>query len=104
MGWDVELTKETRDGGKDILAYLNTELGRILCLVEAKRYRYDRKIGVGLVRSLYGSLCDHNASSAMMVTTSTFTSDAKEFQKKYEYQLSLRDFGDLNQWIHSYKR
>ncbi|MFP8843576.1 restriction endonuclease [Shewanella baltica] len=54
MGWDVELTKETRDGGKDILAYLNTELGRILCLVEAKRYRYDRKIGVGLVRSLYG--------------------------------------------------
>lgn len=104
MGWDVELTKETRDGGKDILAYLNTDLGRMLCLVEAKRYRHDRKIGVGLVRSLYGSLCDHNASSAMIVTTSTFTSDAKEFQKKYEYQLSLRDFGDLNQWIHAYKR
>lgn len=104
MGWDVELTKETRDGGKDILAYLNTELGKMLCLVEAKRYRYDRKIGVGLVRSLYGSLCDHNASSAMMVTTSTFTADAKEFQKKYEYQLSLRDFGDFNQWLHAYKR
>lgn len=104
MGWDVELTKETRDGGKDILAYLNTELGKILCLVEGKKYRYDRKIGVGLVRSLYGSLCDHNASSAMLVTTSSFTADAKEFQKKYEYQLSLRDFGDINQWLHAYKR
>lgn len=104
MGWEVELTKATRDGGKDILAYLDTDVGKMLCLVEAKRYREDKKVGVDLVRSLYGTLYDHRASSAMLVTTSSFTAGAREFQRKYEYQLSLRDYGDLVQWIQNYKR
>jgi restriction system protein len=102
MGWEVELTKSTRDGGKDILAYMNTELGRLLCLVEAKRYRKDRKIGIDLVRSLYGTLCDYQANSAMMVTTSSFTRDAKVFQQRHEYQLSLRDYADVVRWITQY--
>lgn len=104
MGWEVELTKATGDGGKDILAYLDTEVGKMLCLVEAKRYREDRKVGVDLVRSLYGTLYDHRASSAMLVTTSSFTAGAKEFQQRYEYQLALRDYGDIVQWIQNYKR
>jgi len=28
----------------------------------------------------------------MMVTTSSFSKDAHDFQKKHEYQLSLRDY------------
>lgn len=103
MGWDVELTQQTRDGGKDILAYLNTDLGRILCLVEAKHYRPDRKVGVDLVRTLYGTLCDAQANSAMLVTSSSFTSDAKEFQQKHEYQLNLRDYADIVNWVMKYK-
>ena len=99
MGWDVELTKQTRDGGSDILAYLNTEVGRLLCLVEAKHYREDRKIGVELVRTLYGTLCDAQANSAMLVTSSSFTADAKTFQQKHQYQLTLRDYGDVVEWI-----
>ena len=99
MGWDVELTRATRDGGKDILAYLNTEIGRLLCLVEAKRYRRDRKVGVDLVRTLYGTLCDYQANSAMMVTTSSFSPVAHEFQQRHEYQLSLRDYSDVVGWI-----
>ncbi|MDB5050958.1 MAG: restriction endonuclease [Fibrobacteres bacterium] len=104
MGWEVELTKATRDGGKDILAYQKTELGRLLCLVEAKRYREDRKVGVDLVRSLYGTLCDYQASSAMMVTTSSFSADAQAFQQKHQYQLALRDYFDLARWIQGYKK
>jgi hypothetical protein len=99
MGWDVELTKQTRDGGSDILAYLNTSIGRLLCLVEAKHYREDRKIGVDLVRTLYGTLYDAQANSAMMVTTSSFTNDAKIFQQKHKYQLSLKDYADVVEWI-----
>lgn len=99
MGWEVELTKQTRDGGSDILAYLNTDIGRLLCLVEAKHYREDRKIGVDLVRTLYGTLCDAQANSAMLVTSSSFTKDAKEFQQKHKYQLTLRDYADVVQWI-----
>ena len=103
MGWEVELTKATRDGGKDILAYMNTDLGRLLCLVEAKRYRTDRKIGVDLVRTLYGTLCDYQANSAMMVTTSSFSPDAHEFQKRHQYQLSLRDYSSVVEWITKFK-
>ena len=102
MGWEVELTKQTRDGGSDILAYLNTDIGRLLCLVEAKHYREDRKIGVDLVRTLYGTLCDAQANSAMLVTSSSFTSDAKEFQQKHKYQLTLRDYADVVTWILKY--
>jgi len=103
MGCEVHVTKQTRDGGKDILAYLNTSLGKILCLVEAKRHRPDRKVGIGLVRTLYGTLCDHQATSAMLVTTSTFSSDARQFQKKHQYELELREYGDVVQWIQQYK-
>lgn len=102
MGYDVELTPATRDGGKDILAYFKTDCGTFLCLVEAKRYRSDRKIGVELVRTLYGTLLDYQANSAMMVTSSSFSKDAHDFQKKHEYQLSLRDYTDLIGWIPNY--
>jgi len=99
LGWEIELTKATRDGGADILAYMNTELGRFLCLVEAKHYREDRKVGVELVRTLYGTLCDAQANSAMLVTSSSFTKDAYDFQQKHQYQLSLREYADVVNWI-----
>lgn len=103
MGWEIELTKATRDGGKDMLAYLDTDLGRILCLVEAKRYSKNHTVGVGLVRNLYGTLCDYQANSAMLITTSSFSADARKFQQRHEYQLKLRDYGDVVQWIQGYK-
>lgn len=99
MGWEVELTKQTRDGGSDILAYLNTDIGKLLCLVEAKHYREDRKIGVDLVRTLYGTLCDAQANSAMLVTSSSFSPDAKVFQQRHKYQLTLREYADVVEWI-----
>jgi restriction system protein len=102
MGYEVTLTKATRDGGKDILASIKTECGDFLCLVEAKHYREDRKIGVSLVRTLYGTLCDFQANSAMLVTTSSYSKDAHALQQKHKYQLSLRDYTDVAGWIQHY--
>jgi restriction system protein len=104
MGFEVELTKATHDGGKDILAYLNTPIGKQLCLVDAKKYSKTRKVGIDLVRTLYGTLCDYQANSAMLVTTSSFTKDAKTFQKKHHYMLSLKDYSDVVQWLQNYRR
>jgi energy-coupling factor transporter ATP-binding protein EcfA2 len=103
MGMEVELTPATRDGGKDILAYMNTELGRFLTLVEAKQHNKSRPVGVSLVRSLYGTLIDHQATSGMLVTTSRFANPAKQFQERHKYQLSLRDYQDVVSWILKYK-
>lgn len=103
MGMDVELTPATRDGGKDILAYMNTEMGKFLTLVEAKRHNKSRPVGVSLVRTLYGTLVDHQATSGMLVTTSRFAKPAKQFQERHKYQLSLKDYQDVVSWILKYK-
>lgn len=102
MGHEVTLTQATRDGGKDILVAMKTEIGEILCLVDAKKYREDRKIGVGMVRTLYGTLNDYEASSAMLVTTSAYSKDARAMQEKHKYQLSLKDYTDVVSWIQKY--
>lgn len=104
MGYETTLTAPSGDGGKDIIAKMNTELGEVLCLVEAKRYRKDRKVGVELVRTLFGTVFDHNASSGMLVTTSSFTSGAKDFQSKHKYRLTLRDYGNVQSWIQNHDK
>jgi HJR/Mrr/RecB family endonuclease len=104
LGYDVELTPATRDGGKDILAYMTTPHGKLLCLVEAKKHRRDRPVGVELVRQLYGTLTDADANSAMLVTTSSFSKEAKAFQKRHQYKLALRDYTNIIKWIEDYKK
>ena len=103
FGWDVELTKETRDGGRDILALMDNGISQHLCLVETKRYRKDRPVGIELIRGLWGTLCDEEATSAMLVTTSYFSPEAIKFERKYPYRLSLNDYGRVVSWINGYK-
>lgn len=104
MGWEVHLTQQTRDGGRDILAYLNTDVARLLFLVEAKRFNPKRPVGVELVRNLYGTLCHEQANAAMLVTSSYFSPDAKEFQKQHVYQISLKDYQDILRWIADFRK
>jgi HJR/Mrr/RecB family endonuclease len=103
-GCAVHLTPSTRDGGFDMYASFETPLGRMLCLVEAKRYAPEHPVGVDVVRHLYGTLCANDANSAMLVTTSRFTKDAEVFQNKFRQVLALRDYFDLAEWIASYGR
>lgn len=104
QGMAVQLTQETRDGGRDIIAEYDTPAGRILCLIDAKKYRKDRTVGVGLVRQLHGTLCDHRATTAMMVTTSTYSSDARAYQQRHKWQLNLRDYTHVIEWLGKYKQ
>ncbi len=103
MGWEVQLTPAVKDGGKDIIATMQTDLGEILCLVEAKHYRVDRPVQVSLVRQLFGTYADFGATSAMLVTTSSFTRGAREFQTKHRYQISLKEYNDVVEWIRRYR-
>lgn len=95
----VEITPFTRDGGRDLLAYVDLRFGRLLCLIEAKKYRRDRPVGIELVRSLYGVVCDERASQGTLVTTSTFSQDARCFESRHQHRLSLRDYQSVAEWI-----
>jgi hypothetical protein len=108
QGAEVQLTQATRDGGRDVIASFKSPFGRLLTLVEAKRYRADRPVRLSVVRELYGAYHHYRktdeATHAMLVTTSFFTPDAREFQSRHEYELDLKEFDDVKDWITKYRR
>ncbi|SFS82869.1 restriction endonuclease [Paenibacillus sp. 453mf] len=102
-GFTVTLTPRTRDGGKDIYAIQNGMFGRQLFVIECKRYSSTNKVGVELVRGIYGVKVAERATAAMLVTTSTFSKDAIDFASPLKYELSLKDYTDLKSWLKEYK-
>ncbi len=98
-GFDVELTPATRDGGVDLYVVHHSALGRTLTIVDCKRYRRDRHIGVGMVRELLGTVVDKGASAGVLATTSFFSSGAQDFYAKYPFRLALHDFYDLERLL-----
>lgn len=102
-GFDVELTKQTRDNGYDILALKYVDnLSPIKYLVECKRFRKDRKIGVDIVRSFKEVLQTEHANKGLIVTSSYFTKDAIKKQKETPYLLDYKDKDELMTWVKNY--
>jgi HJR/Mrr/RecB family endonuclease len=102
LGFDVELTKATRDGGRDIIASIRTKVSTFLTYVECKRYSPDNKIDVGLIREVIGVHSIHKPAKSIIVTTSFFTKDAVKEAKTFENQLDLKDFNDIKNWLQHY--
>ncbi len=99
LGYSVDLTPASGDGGFDMYAARKDGLGRFLYLVECKRYAPSHKVGVQIVRSLYGVVQQKRANAGIIATTSFFTKGAKELQQDLEYQLHLRDYLALQEWL-----
>jgi restriction system protein len=100
LGYRIELTPVSADGGFDMYAAKKDSLGEFLFLVECKRFLPPSKVGVGVVRSLQGVLSDHRATGAAIVTTSFFTAGAKAFEHRFQHQLKLHDYIALQKWLH----
>jgi len=99
MGYEVQLTAKTRDGGKDLYALRKDGLGAFMFVVECKRYSPNNHVGVGVVRSLHGVAQHERANGAIVMTTSFFTEPAKQFARDLKGQVSLKDFVDLQTWL-----
>lgn len=99
FGFDVELTKATRDGGRDILAYIKNSVCSYLTFVECKHFSPDNPVGVGIVRSVYGVQQIHRANKSLIVTSSHFTKDAIELTKPIANELELKDHNDIKIWL-----
>lgn len=101
-GFSVELTKKTRDGGRDIIA-IRSDLGiRSKYIIECKRYAIDNPVRVELVRSLYGVQAQEGANKSVLATTSYFTPDAKKFAQKThttEWAMDLKAYDDILKWL-----
>jgi len=99
QGFYVELTPATRDGGFDIIAARKDQIGNHLYLIECKRYSMSKKVGVEIVRGLYGNKMAKRATKGVIATTSYFTKDAVDFASPLQYELSLKDFDSVTKWI-----
>jgi restriction system protein len=69
------------DGGVDGLVR-EDELGLDRLYIQAKRYQPANKVGVDTIRSFAGALDDHGADKGIMITTSSFSSDAVAYTKR----------------------
>lgn len=105
-GFTVELTQQTRDGGKDIIA-IRSDLGiKSKYIIECKRYAPDRPVGVELVRGLYGVQMAYGANKSVLATTSRFTPDAKAFastQSTTQWAMDLVGYERILEWVNATK-
>jgi HJR/Mrr/RecB family endonuclease len=105
FGWEVRLTPPTKDGGYDIYAITKDVSGkRIPWLIECKKYARQQRVGVDVVRCLYGTklLLGKDEANLMLATTSHFTKGVHDF-KASRYDLHLRDYEGILEWINEYK-
>ena len=98
-GYDVKLTSATRDGGKDIYVAQKTDLGSFLYVVECKKYSPPKKVGVSVLRDLYGVISKENLTAGIIATTSYFAKPAQEFQQDIKSKMTLIDFDSIKQWL-----
>lgn len=99
QGYQVTLTPMSRDGGRDLLVASQSGLGDFLYLVECKRFAAHRPVSIGIVQRLYGVVAAERATAGIVVTTSSFSRPARDYQSALARQLSLIEYGDLKRWI-----
>lgn len=90
-GGEVKVTRASRDGGVDAIAFDPDPIRGGKIVIQAKRYT--GTVGVSAVRDLYGTLMNEGASKGILVTTSDYGPDAYEFAKGKP--LTLLNGGDL---------
>jgi HJR/Mrr/RecB family endonuclease len=98
-GMEVQVTRPSKDGGFDIIAKAATEFGQHLYLVECKHYTKTHKVGVSIIRALYGVVEHENATKGIIVTTSDFTKGAKEFENIHKNRLDLKNHNAVMCWL-----
>jgi HJR/Mrr/RecB family endonuclease len=98
-GYEVDLTKATRDGGKDLIIASNKDLGNLIFYVECKQKAQTKPVGVHLVRQLAGSIFADRVTAGILITSSYFSPAAKDYSEQIKHQLSLVDYVRLKDWL-----
>jgi SNF2 family DNA or RNA helicase len=78
MGYAARRTQQTRDGGVDVIAIRDHPTGRDKLAIQCKRQ--ENPVGRPELQKLLGVItADPSFSAGVMVTTSTFSADARHF-------------------------
>ncbi len=100
FGYDIELMQGTKDGGIDIIAFSNNDhFGKHKYLLQAKRW--NNKVGIDVVKNVLFNHEYYKASKSCLVTTSKFTRGAWHLADNYKWQLELKEYNAIQDWIKS---
>ena len=104
VGYDVELTSKTKDGGIDVIAIKNDRF-RTKFLIQCKRQEPGNAVDIDVVRNLRGVFRSggNMASKAIIATTTRLTRDAKRFVAENEWDLEAKEYDDIHAWIREYQ-
>lgn len=78
-GSEVKVTQASRDGGVDAVAFDTDPIKGGKFIIQAKRY--NNVVPVSAIRDLYGTVINEGAIKGILVTTSYFGNDSREFSK-----------------------
>jgi len=76
-GGEVRVTRASRDWGVDAIAFDPDPIRGGKIVIQAKRY--NNVVPVSAVRDLYGTVINEGATKGILVTTSYFGNDSREF-------------------------
>lgn len=100
-GGEVKVTRASRDGGVDAIAFDPDPIRGGKMVIQAKRYT--NTVDVSAVRDLYGTVVNEGAVKGILITTSNYGPDSYEFAK--DKPLSLLSGANLLHLMeqHGYK-
>ena len=98
MGFSVETTKASGDGGIDLIAYNKQPLLSGKYIIQCKRY--SGSVGEPIIRDLYGVITAERANKGILITTGYFTKSAIAFAE--DKQIELIEGNELNNLLEKY--
>jgi HJR/Mrr/RecB family endonuclease len=102
LGYAIELTHSSRDGGKDIIATKEMKgISPARLIIECKRCSPSETVGVEAVEELYSVHMQEGSTHAVLVTTGTLSRGARVFADYYKSQLTVFDLSALVALIRS---
>jgi len=97
-GGEVKITRASKDGGVDAVAFDPDPIRGGKIVIQAKRYT--NVVGVSAVRDLYGTVMNEGATKGILVSTADFGPDAYNFAK--DKPLTLLNGNNLLHLLHKH--
>lgn len=101
LGYNVELTQTTRDGGKDIILRKPDVLGDMVYYVECKRYKEKNKVGLDVVQRLTGIIETDKVNGGIIATTSYLSPIAERWiiENNLNCRIKMHNFNTIQNML-----
>jgi HJR/Mrr/RecB family endonuclease len=107
-GFEVDLFRDTKDGGIDFLAVNGEEIDPLVFAVQVKqpevrRGKPRRSLGRPVVQQIYGAAKAWDLAGAVAISGSTYSEEAAAFVQNKPAEMSVHNAQDVLAWIEKYR-